>query len=42
MKKQLIICWYCGSKLHEDTPCPQRVKDANRFVELGKKMYKTK
>ena len=25
-------CWYCGSAIHQDAPCPKRVADADRAV----------
>ena len=25
-------CWYCGSSIHQDVPCSQRVADADRAV----------
>lgn len=25
-------CWYCGSSIHKDVPCPKRVADADRAV----------
>jgi hypothetical protein len=25
-------CWYCGSDIHQDIPCPKRVADADRAV----------
>ena len=35
----LITCYYCGSEAHDDTPCPHRKEDAERFAKAGQAIY---
>ena len=38
-KRPWHFCYYCGSEAHDDTPCPHRKEDAERFARAGQALY---
>ena len=34
-----VKCYYCGGVDHDDTPCPKRSADADRFAASGRREY---